>query len=38
MGAWNVSEFEDIMGTLESNIREHLIVTSGLQLTLPFVE
>ena len=38
MAAWTVNEFVDIMATLESNIQEHLIVTSGLQLTLPSAE
>ena len=33
-GTWSESEFQDVMNTMEAYIREHLIVTRGLQLTL----
>jgi hypothetical protein len=35
-GVWSASEFEDIMARFEERVRAHLIVTRGLQLTLPF--
>lgn len=36
--AWTVPEFDDIWATLEGYVRQHLVVSGGLQLTLPFAD
>jgi hypothetical protein len=35
MAAWGDTEFQDIWTELETYVKGYLIVTSGLQLTLP---
>jgi hypothetical protein len=34
-GFWSESELRDVMNSFEASVTQHLILTKGLQLTLP---